>query len=48
VTGSSRQAILSLIAFFALGFILLAFVNIDQARQAKQHWHFQGAAASVD
>jgi UMF1 family MFS transporter len=48
VTGSSRQAILSLIAFFALGFILLAFVNIDQARQAKEHWHFQGAAASVD
>ena len=48
VTGSSRQAILSLIAFFTLGFILLAFVDIDRAREAKQHWHFRGAAASVD
>ena len=48
VTGSSRQAILSLIAFFTLGFILLAFVDIDRARQAKELWHFQGAAARVD
>ena len=48
VTGSSRNAILSLIVLFVLGFILLAFVDVDRARQAKDNWSFAGAAATVD
>jgi UMF1 family MFS transporter len=35
-TGSSRQAILSVIAFFALGGILLAFVNVRVGEQAAR------------
>jgi UMF1 family MFS transporter len=48
VSGSSRNAILSLIGFFAVGFLLLARVDITEARRAKEHWHFEGAAATVD
>jgi UMF1 family MFS transporter len=47
LTGSSRNAILSLIVFFALGFILLSRVDIDEARRAKDHWKFEGAEAVV-
>jgi UMF1 family MFS transporter len=35
-TGSSRNAILSLIAFFAIGAMLLAFVDVDKGRQAAR------------
>lgn len=35
ITGSSRNSILALIAFFILGIALLAFVNVDKAREAK-------------
>ena len=35
-TGSSRQAILSVIAFFAIGGILLAFVNVRVGEQAAR------------
>jgi len=35
-TGSSRQAILSVIAFFALGGVLLAFVNVRVGEQAAR------------
>ena len=48
VTGSSRTAILSLIVLFALGFILLSMVDIDEARRAKEHWNFSGAQATVE
>lgn len=48
MTGSSRNAILSLIVLFVLGFILLAFVDIDRAREAKNNWTFEGASAGVD
>ncbi|MGQ0849360.1 MAG: MFS transporter [Actinomycetota bacterium] len=48
ITGSSRNAILSLIIFFAVGFVLLSRVDIDEARRAKVHWHFRGAEATVD
>ncbi|HEY7564008.1 MAG TPA: MFS transporter [Acidimicrobiia bacterium] len=48
LTGSSRNAILSLIVFFVVGFILLSRVDIDRARQAKEQWHFRGAEATVD
>jgi UMF1 family MFS transporter len=34
-TGSARYAILSLIAFFILGLILLSFVNVEKAKEAK-------------
>jgi UMF1 family MFS transporter len=43
VTGSSRNAILSLIVLFAIGFVLLAFVDVEQARRAKETWEFHGA-----
>lgn len=48
LTGSSRNAILSLIVLFALGFILLSRVDITEARRAKEHWHFKGAEATVE
>jgi UMF1 family MFS transporter len=35
-TGSSRQAILSVIAFFALGGILLSFVNVRDGEHAAR------------
>ena len=35
-TGSSRNAILSIIIFFILGIILLFFVNEDKAREGRQ------------
>jgi UMF1 family MFS transporter len=48
LTGSSRNAILSLIVFFALGFLLLSRVDIEEARRAKEQWHFKGAEATVE
>ena len=48
ITGSSRNAILSLIVFFAFGFLLLSRVDIDEARRAKEHWRFKGADAIVE
>lgn len=48
ITGSSRNAILSLIFFFVAGFILLSRVDITRARQAKEQWRFVGADAIVD
>ena len=35
-TGSARFAILSLVGFFIIGLILLSFVNVEKAKQAKQ------------
>jgi UMF1 family MFS transporter len=35
-TGSSRNAILSVIAFFAIGAVLLAFVDVEKGRQAAR------------
>ncbi|RPI79146.1 MAG: MFS transporter [Desulfobacteraceae bacterium] len=40
LTGSSRLSILSLIGFFIIGLILLSFVNVEKARQAKQSGAF--------
>ncbi len=48
LTGSSRNAILSLIFFFAMGFVLLGRVDIARARQAKDQWHFAGEAVVVE
>ncbi|MFP3914654.1 MAG: MFS transporter [Actinomycetota bacterium] len=47
VTGSSRYAILSLVAFFTLGALLLARVDVEKARAARGRWSFQGDQASV-
>jgi len=42
VTGSSRNSIVSLIVFFIVGLILLMFVNIEKAREAKNSALFSG------
>jgi MFS transporter, UMF1 family len=36
LTGSSRNAILSVIAFSAIGALLLAFVNVEQGQRAAR------------
>jgi UMF1 family MFS transporter len=36
LTGSSRNAILSVIAFFAIGAVLLAFVNVEAGQRAAR------------
>lgn len=43
VTGSMRQAILSLIVFFIIGIALLLFVNVSEARKLKQGELFSGS-----
>jgi UMF1 family MFS transporter len=40
VSGSGRNAILSLIVFFVVGGILLSLVDIDEARASKLRWSF--------
>jgi MFS transporter, UMF1 family len=42
-TGSSRQAILSLIVFFLVGLVLLSLLDVDKARQARASGLFGGA-----
>jgi MFS transporter, UMF1 family len=41
ISGSSRQAIISLIFFFIVGLFLLSFVNINKAAQAKNDLRIQ-------
>ncbi len=38
VTGSSRPAVLSLVIFFGLGFVLLSLVNVEKARSERATW----------
>ena len=38
VTGSSRPAVLSLAAFFAVGFVLLSLVDVEKARAGRARW----------
>jgi UMF1 family MFS transporter len=42
-TGSGRPAILSIAAFFVVGFVLLALVNVDEARASRERWVFENA-----
>ncbi len=42
-TGSGRPAILSVIAFFIIGGILLSRVDVEQAQASRADWHFEGA-----
>lgn len=46
-TGSGRNGILSLIVLFVLGGILLALVNVDEARASKARWRVTGAASEA-
>jgi UMF1 family MFS transporter len=40
LTGSSRLSILSLIIFFIIGLILLSFVDVEKAKEAKKSGAF--------
>jgi UMF1 family MFS transporter len=42
-TGSGRPAILSVVGFFLLGLILLARVNVAEARASRERWVFENA-----
>lgn len=42
-TGSGRPAILSVVGFFLLGLILLARVNVAEARASRERWAFENA-----
>jgi len=42
-TGSGRPAILSVVAFFAIGFILLTRVDVAEARASREQWVFENA-----
>jgi len=46
-TGSGRAAILSVAAFFVVGLILLAMVDVDKARASRARWKFEGSEAEV-
>lgn len=47
LTGSARHAILSLIVFFVVGAVLLARVDVEQARASRLRWRFEGAEAGI-
>jgi UMF1 family MFS transporter len=42
-TGSGRPAILSVVAFFVIGFVLLARVDVEAARESRERWVFENA-----
>jgi UMF1 family MFS transporter len=42
-TGSGRPAILSVVAFFVIGFVLLARVDVEAARESREKWVFENA-----
>ncbi|MGB8361229.1 MAG: MFS transporter [Acidimicrobiia bacterium] len=42
-TGSGRPAILSVVGFFVLGLILLARVDVAEARASRERWVFENA-----
>lgn len=42
-TGSGRNGIISVAAFFVIGGFLLTRVDVDAARASKERWHFEGA-----
>ncbi len=48
ISGSGRTAILSVAGFFIVGLILLARVDVDEARRSRERWHFEGATAEID
>jgi UMF1 family MFS transporter len=48
VTGSGRPAIASIVAFFAIGAVLLSRVDVEEARRSRDRWRFEGAVASAE
>jgi len=46
ITGSGRPAILSIVAFFIIGGLLLSRVDIDEARRSREDWQFEGAVVT--
>ncbi len=48
ITGSGRPAILSIIFFFLVGTILLFKVDVEEARDSRDRWHFEGARTIVE
>jgi UMF1 family MFS transporter len=48
ITGSGRPAILSIIFFFLVGTILLFKVDVEEARESRDRWHFEGARTIVE
>jgi MFS-type transporter involved in bile tolerance (Atg22 family) len=42
-TGSGRPAILSVVAFYFIGFVLLARVDVEAARESRERWVFENA-----
>jgi len=42
-TGSGRPAILSVVGFFTVGFLLLTRVDVREARASREHWVFENA-----
>lgn len=42
-TGSGRPAILSVVGFFTIGFLLLTRVNVAEARASRDRWVFENA-----
>lgn len=47
-TGSGRAAILSVAAFFIVGLVLLARVDIEAARASRDRWSFAGAETQAE
>ncbi|MGB7859003.1 MAG: MFS transporter [Acidimicrobiia bacterium] len=41
IANTSRPAILSVVAFFAIGLILLSRVNVEEARESRRDWAFE-------
>ncbi len=46
-TGSGRNAILSIIAFFIVGFVLFSAVDVDEARRSRERWSFASDPAEA-
>jgi UMF1 family MFS transporter len=47
ITGSSRGAVLSLVAFFIVGGLILSRVDVDEARRSRLRWSFAADEAKV-
>jgi len=44
----TRKGFIRIAAFFIVGMVLLARVDVDEARRSRERWHFEGAAAETD
>ena len=46
-TGSGRPAILSVVGFFAVGLVILAFVDVEEGRASRNRWEIPEADTLV-